>query len=179
MPDVFTRTPLPPGPHEPGHQPWLVFGLPWPDPAMPVAHAAYAVRAPWPVGEPAETAGVFAIADVYAKRHPGQPVVWFSDLTRWLDTLGLDWAGLNIDWPAALEALPHDRLPGVLLGIDVRTHLVLCDATRHGVTIVHADGRRESVTDTERARLHQRMRDLLEATAVDPSGSSAQGRDLR
>lgn len=122
MPDVFTHAPYPPSPHEAGLRHWLVFGLSWPDPAMPVAQAAYAVPLPQPVDESTEIAQVFAIAGVYAQQHPGRPVVWFSDVTRWLDTLGLDWASLGIDWAAVLETLPDDRLPGVVLGIDARTH---------------------------------------------------------
>lgn len=104
---------------------------------------------------------MFAVADAYACRHPDEPVVWFSDLTRWLDVLGLDWARLGVDWHSALDAVAHRRFPGVLLNIDQRTHLVLCDATRHGVTLVHAGGRHERVTEQERSRLHLRMRDLL------------------
>lgn len=178
MLDDSFRSSNPPNPHEPRHQMWLVFGLPWPDPQVAVAHAAYAVRAPWPVDGPA-AAGVFAVVDVYAKQHPGEPVVWFSDVTRWLDTLGLDWARLDIDWQAALDALPNGRLPGVLLGIDARTHLILCDATRQGVTIVHPDARHEGVTETERARLHERMRGLLETTVVETPQLSKPGRGGR
>lgn len=178
MPDDVSRAPYAPIPHSPIHRYWLVFGLPWPDPARPVAPAAYAVRLPQPVDESTMIAQVFAVAGVYAQNHPGQPVVWFSDLTRWLDGLGLDWTELNIDWPAAIEALPCDRLAGVLLGIDARTHLVLCDASRRGVTLVHPDGRHERVTEIERARLHQRMRELLDA-AVEMPAPGEPGRDGR
>ena len=179
MSDDSFRSSYPPNPREPGHQMWLVFGLPWPDPAVPVAHAAYAVRAPWPVDVPAAIAVVFAVVDVYATRHPGEPAVWFSDVTRWLDTVGLDWARLGIDWQAALDALPQGSLPGALLGIDARTHVILCDATRQGMTIVHPDARRESVTEAERARLHERMRDLLETTVVETPQLSEPGRGGR
>lgn len=178
MPDVFSHAPYPPSPHEAALRYWLVFGLPWPDPAMPVAQAAYAVRLPQPVDESAEIAQVVAVAGVYGQRHPGHAVVWFSDLTRWLDTLGLDWAGLGIDWAALLETLPDSGPAGVLLGIDKRTHLILCDATRRGVTLVHPDGRRERVTDAERAQLHQRIRELLETPAEAPTPSEP-GRGVR
>lgn len=147
---------------------WLVFGLPWPGDDVAVAHAAYAVAAPIPDDYVSSLiAQVFAVSQVYTERHPYQAVVWFSDLTRWLDTLDLSWPALGIDWQQALDELPHLRLPGVLLGVDRRTHLILCDASRHGLAITHPGGRHEPVTADERHRLHERMRHLLDEPAAE------------
>jgi hypothetical protein len=172
VPDVAARPPA-------GRPYWLVFGLPWPGEHLAVAPAAYAASAPACGYVSPTLAPVLAVGHAYADRHPKQPVVWFSDLTRWLDTLGLDWPTLGVDWSSALDTLPHSGMPGVLLGIDRRTHLILCDATRHGVTLVQSDGRHEPVTEQERTRLHGHMRELLDrlpAAATQPGpGAPQQG----
>jgi hypothetical protein len=182
MPDTFSLPHLP-GPDRMRCGFWLVFGLPWPDGHVTVAEAAYAVAAPAAVAEsrgggprmggcparagrgaaaPGVSAFFWASPHAWTElRHPGDSVVWFSELTRWLDTLGLTCERLGLDWHRALDTLQHGRLPGVLLGVDQRTHAVLCDASRDGLTVVHPDGRHERVTDQERARRRGRMRELL------------------
>lgn len=176
MPDAFSSSPDLAARAPAGRPYWLVFGLPWPGEHLAVAQAAYAACAPASSNASPAIAQVFAVGHAYADRHPTQPVVWFSDLTRWLDTLGLDWPTLGVDWSSALDTLPHSHLPGVLLGIDRRTHLILCDATRHGLTLTHPDGQHEPVTEQERTRLHEQMRDLLHGlpAAARPGTSEPQ-----
>lgn len=177
------ETSIPPHPEavEAAGRYWLVVGLPWPDESVRVAQAAYAVPAPFPAAGTAEIAAVFTLAQAYTQRHPHEPVVWFADLTRWLDRLGLDWAGLGVvDWQRALDALPHMGLPGVSLSIDRRAHLVLCDASRHGMTLWHPAHRSERVTEQERGRLRSRMFEVLRGLSPESQpGSAASGGNPR
>lgn len=164
---------------QPGHRFWLVFGLPWPAGTVEVAEAAYAVAAPYTGDESLLIAQIFAVGQLYAEGLPEGAVVWFSELTRWLDTNGFAWSTLGIDWQQALDELPDPGLPGVLLGIDRRSHLILCDASRNGLIIEHPGGRHERVTNQQRQRLYQRMRDLLERPDSPPRPTGGPGTAAR
>lgn len=112
--------------HDPAY--WLVFGLEWLG-AGPMAEAAAAIA---PGVIPRDQIGydcgqVLGCADIYAARY-GQRVVFFSDLTSLLTSAGHSWAGLGVDWEAALAELSPGTFPALLLTISERAYLLLCDS---------------------------------------------------
>lgn len=54
-------------------------------------------------------------------------VVLFSDLTRMFASAGHSWAGLGVDWQAALDELRVGQHPAMFLTITERAHLLICD----------------------------------------------------
>jgi hypothetical protein len=70
---------------------WLLFGLPWPGGSEP-AEASVALAPPTIPRDDlgGDARDVLAVADVYAEGVSSK-VVFFSDLTLWLDGHGSDW----------------------------------------------------------------------------------------
>lgn len=46
----------------------------------------------------------------YHEGHPGRRLVFMSDLAQWLSSVGLDWARLDVDLVAALDAIAGEML---------------------------------------------------------------------
>lgn len=46
----------------------------------------------------------------YHEGHPGRRLVFMSDLAQWLASVGLDWARLDVDLVAALDAIADEVL---------------------------------------------------------------------
>ncbi|GAB1818187.1 hypothetical protein HerbRD11066_13510 [Herbidospora sp. RD11066] len=103
---------------------------------------------------PQAVATLLDCADVYASEHPGQRVVWFSDITRWLEwEKGSSWRALDVDWEYALEELPERPLLGLYLTVSKRAYWYLINtAKRHEV--FYTNGYSEILTDEERVAVH-------------------------
>jgi hypothetical protein len=133
---------------------WLVHGLPWSGGPTGMQPAAAAIAPPLVrrEGLPADAARILEVADAFHAHH-GMRVAFFSDLTRWLDTQGHDWSSLGADWERGIAAC--DELPGILLTISQRAHIIICDASHGGATLQLPDGSSEQITPQEREVVHQ------------------------
>lgn len=138
---------------------WLLIGLEWPSLQSSMAEGAYVIAPPSVPRHllTRDVAEVLGVADLYAERHPAQRVVWFTDLTRWLDSKATSWAALNVDWEHALHELPDTPVPGLYLTISQRAHGMVCDASRQGIVFHYLDGSSEQVTPEERDRVHEAL----------------------
>jgi hypothetical protein len=55
---------------------------------------------------PKDFADVLGFVDPYAHKHPDHRVVWFADVTRWLEwERDSSWSALGVDWEYALTVL--------------------------------------------------------------------------
>lgn len=146
---------------------WLVHGLEWPQGTGPLREAAIAI-APATVPRARlsrDAADVLAVADAY-HRMAGARVVFFSDTTLWLDRTGGSWETRGTDWETALAELAGEDSAslGLYLTISQRAHVVICDASRQGMTLHFADGRPpERITADERQLVHQVLERQLAA----------------
>jgi hypothetical protein len=118
---------------------WLIFGKEWPEGASEMAWAALAVAPVFSrrVAISREAADVIDVADAYvAQRRPPGKVVYFSDLTRWLDDFGQTWGSRSVDWERVIDELDE----GLRLELQVSSfsHMVLCNASR--AMTIHIEG---------------------------------------
>lgn len=131
---------------------WLLFGLPWPGGPDPAEAAVVFAPSIIPRGQLGHDAhDILAIADTYVDAIPGK-VVFFSDLTLWLERHGDTWPNRGTDWEAGKDELLNLAIPAVWLALDRLSHLILCDATREGVTLHYPD-HTEQITPTQRQAL--------------------------
>lgn len=140
---------------------WLVHGLPWPDGHAPMQEGAYAI-APTIFRRdllPPDAARILAVADAFHAESRAR-AIFFSDLTRWLDARGSDWASLDTDGEGGLAFC--DELPGLFLTISQRAQAIICDASREGLTMYYPGGRSEKITPEERQVVH----DVIEQRLV-------------
>lgn len=141
---------------------WLVYALPWPDPDVSMAEAAFAL-APACVpkkGLPNHVTGVLGVAEIYAREHPGERMIWFSDITSWLSSKDKSWAYMRIDWEDALLTIPRLQILGLYMTISRRAHSHLSNAG--SMTLVYGDGTSEELTEQERWKVHEAFIDQLE-----------------
>ncbi|HSA52061.1 MAG TPA: hypothetical protein VLH10_18395 [Yinghuangia sp.] len=142
---------------------WLVIGLAWPDGSAPTRDAAFAVAPPLiPRARVSSDArDILAVADAYQRALPGR-VLLFSDLTRWLAGNDSNWAARGTDWEAAIDELTErNPAPGMYVRISQRAHIVICDATREGMTLHYADGGSERLRPEERVLVREALADRL------------------
>ncbi|MFE3022287.1 hypothetical protein [Streptomyces sp. NPDC059256] len=117
---------------------WLVYALPWPEDARdePQAEAAVVIAPPLIAGRtlealPDHILGVLAWTQEYADEHPDQEIIFFTDVTRWLEwEKGLSWVSLGIDWERALTDIPEEPLLLLYLTINRRAYRHLIDTAR-------------------------------------------------
>ncbi|WFE60101.1 hypothetical protein [Micromonospora sp. WMMD712] len=148
---------------------WLMFGLPWPttDPNVNMAEAAYVLAPPTIPpklrdGLSRDAADLLGFVDLYASEHPKQRVVWFSDVTRWLEwEKGRSWSTLGVDWESALGELLHLPFLGLYLTISGRAYHHLIN-TAKCFRVTYADGFSEVLTDQEREAVHEAFTRTLE-----------------
>lgn len=143
---------------------WLVCSLPWSSPpGTPIAEAAYAMA---PSLLPAsqvsdEVNEVFRVASQFADARRTN-VVFFSDLTKWLDQGDADWASLGVDWERAVEGVQEAPTPGLFLTVSQRAHIILSDASRNGAVLHFTNGASEQTTPEERELVRDALRQQLE-----------------
>jgi hypothetical protein len=145
---------------------WLLFGLPWPGgPGPAEASVAFA-----PPTIPRDDLGgdardILAVADAYAEGVPSK-VVFFSDLTLWLDGHGSDWPGRGTDWEEGKDELLNSPIPALYVTLTQVGHSVLCDASRQGMTLHYPD-RTERITPTQRQEFRSALEERLLADWPD------------
>jgi hypothetical protein len=140
---------------------WLVLGLPWPDETRDGwGECAVAIAPPMiPRTLVSKNAGValdLATGLARAPEGPGR-VVFFSDLTLFLDRQGKDWASLGIDYEAVIDELVTAPVPQLYLSLTQKAHAILCDASRQGMRLVSPNGEVEVITP----QLRRDVRDAI------------------
>ncbi|OKJ41244.1 hypothetical protein AMK24_05215 [Streptomyces sp. CB02366] len=148
---------------------WLMHALPWPttDPNVGMAEAAHVIApSTVPSGQrdrlPQDVADLLGYVDVYASEHPDQRVVWFTDVTRWLEwEKGSSWSALGVEWEHALAELARLPLLGLYMTVNRRAyHHLINTAERFRVT--YTDGHSEVLTDGERRAVHEAFEHKLD-----------------
>lgn len=89
-----------------------------------MAEAGHVIASPTvPAGQrdrlPPDVADLLGFVGGYASEHPDQRLIWFTDVTRWLEwEKDSSWSALGVDWEHPLAQLTrppcgHDRVtPG-------------------------------------------------------------------
>jgi hypothetical protein len=134
-----------------------MFGLPWPGgpgPAEATVALAPSIISRDELGDDARD--ILDVADAYAECTPSK-LVFFSDLTLWLDCHGSDWGARRTDWEAGVDELIGGPFPALYFALDQVSHAILCDASRQGLILYYRDGS-EQVTPVRR----QELRSVLE-----------------
>jgi hypothetical protein len=103
---------------------------------------------------PSHVEDVVGFTRLYAREHPAQRVVWFTDVTRWLDTKDQSWNSLGVDWERALLEIPELPILGLYMTISQRQYSHLGNAAKRH-TIFYLDGTREELTEEEREVVHK------------------------
>ncbi|MET8629634.1 hypothetical protein ABZW30_38900 [Kitasatospora sp. NPDC004669] len=143
---------------------WLAHALDWPQTGGPYRECAQAL-APSMVPRQMvsrDVADVLAVADAYQKEQPTRRLVFFSDLTLWLDQQGSDWTRRGTRWEMALCDLEEAPAPALFLTLSQYHHAILGDAGREGATMYFTDGRVEKVTPEDREVARTFMQQTLE-----------------
>src|SRR5689334_21849511 len=114
---------------------WLMYALPWPsrDPEVSMAEAAFAL-APgcvWLKDLPKDVDDVFGFTELYAREHPDQRLIWFTDVTRWLGAQGRSWSALGVDWEYALATITEMPILGFYMTISHRAYCHLINTAEH------------------------------------------------
>lgn len=147
---------------------WFVAALEWPGGEL--AEAAFAV-APELIprdGLSNDAFQVLGCADLYASKHAIR-VVLFSDLTRMFASAGHTWAGLGVDWQAALDELRTGPYPAMFLTITERAHLLICDPSQAGAE-QERDLVRQTIGDTLAADWPPYLRRLISSGQASREG---------
>ncbi|MBV7246433.1 hypothetical protein [Streptomyces sp. MW-W600-10] len=149
---------------------WLMYALPWPatDPNADMAEAAHVIAPPTvPAGQrdrlPPDVADLLGFVGVYASEHPDQRVIWFTDVTRWLEwEKDSSWSALGVDWEHALAQLTRPPFLGLYMTVNRRAyHHLINTAERFRVT--YTDGHSEVLTGEERQAVHEAFERKLDA----------------
>ncbi|MEE4543051.1 hypothetical protein V2S66_13870 [Streptomyces sp. V4-01] len=137
---------------------WLMYALPWPERGASggMAEAAHVIAPPTVDRRTrgamsGHAADMLDYVELYAREHDGQRLIWFTDVTRWLEwEKGRSWADLGVDWQQALGGLQGQPLLGLYMTISQRAHFHLINTAE--VFELHSlDGTSEILTDEERA----------------------------
>ncbi|HWL42591.1 MAG TPA: hypothetical protein VNQ73_06580 [Ilumatobacter sp.] len=88
---------------------------------------------------------VLVAADAFRDLDPGQQVVFFGEVTRWLvREKKLTWAELNVDWAAGLAYLGHN-VPNYMCDCDPKTARIIANAADRLMWLDPATGRTHPV----------------------------------
>jgi hypothetical protein len=144
---------------------WLVYAMDWPNDESdsPMAEAAFAF-APHSVTKQMQkhVRDVVGFTTVYAHEHPGQRVIWFTDVTRWLTEQEQSWSTLGVDWERALAEIPTLPVLGLMMTVNRRAYQHLVTAAAKA-TVHYLDGSSEVLTDHERKAVHRAFEEKLDA----------------
>ena len=106
---------------------------------------------------------VLATADAYHALHPGQRIVFFSDVTRWLvKEKQTTWGELHVDFQVALAHLDH-RATNLVLDTDLVTATIIATPADR-VLVAARDGTTSITIDT--APIKQMILDVVDAELV-------------
>ena len=78
----------------------------------------------------------------------GNRVIFLSDITLWLNDIGLSWERIGVDFPAAQAEL-EQQVPGLFMTVSSRAHMILCSTARR-LTIHYTSGGTAEVPPEER-----------------------------
>ncbi|PPK65039.1 hypothetical protein CLV40_11682 [Actinokineospora auranticolor] len=141
---------------------WVVHALDideWSTEAMVEGAFAFDTRFVKEGTHPPHALDVASCCRRYAREHPDQRVVFFTDVTRWLDEQGSSWAALEVDWLSALNYIPGNTL-GLFMTVSRRALMHIGNAA-----IVHrvhyGDGSSEVLTEGERDAVRQALAEKL------------------
>jgi hypothetical protein len=153
---------------------FLVTGLPWPEDQADaeVAEAAFAivpqvtqaVRPAGPDGTPVPLGRDLAMmldagsrcAATLSKR-----ALFLSDITRWLDDIGLNWDRIGVDFETAQNELEQQAI-GLYLALAQRAYTILCSASRT-LTIHYTSGLIAEVPPEDRELVRAKFEEVLDA----------------
>ncbi|MGW2401754.1 hypothetical protein ACWCYY_34895 [Kitasatospora sp. NPDC001664] len=147
---------------QPGY--WLAYALAWPQGEGPYRECAQTL-APSLVPRQMvsrDAADILTVADAYQQEHPDRRLVFFSDLTLWLDGKGSDWGRRGTDWEGGLRELENAPVLGLFLTLSAYHHAILADSSREGATIYFSDGLVEKVTPQAREAARMFMQQTME-----------------
>jgi hypothetical protein len=148
---------------------WLLFGLPWPDDQRQQAEAALAVAPPIIPRSilGGDSLDILTVADAYVKASSAESnVVFFSDLTLWLDHHGSTWSSRGTDWEAGKEELLNSEVAALYLTLSHLAHTILCDASRNGTIVYYRDSTVQ-ITPAHRQDLRTMIANRLSADWPD------------
>jgi hypothetical protein len=103
----------------------MLFGLPWPDDQEQQAEAALAIAPPIIPRSilRGDSLDIVTVADAYVKAIPAEiNVVFFSDLTLWLDHHGSTCSSRGTDWEAGKEQLLNSDVAALYLTLSHLAH---------------------------------------------------------
>lgn len=145
-------------------QMWLVFGTDWAGGRDDLfGEAAMAVvPSQMPLSLLSRAGRDVVQLSVAVGRQLGHRAVFFTDLTAALDEQGQSWAGLGLDWEAALQELQDAPVLGLHLSVSRRAHSILCWSGR-GRLVMHSpdDPAGEEIAVAEREAVRAAITDAL------------------
>lgn len=153
---------------------FLVAGLPWPDDQADadMAEAAFAI-APYvtEVLRPADADGkpiplgrdlaLMLDAGSRCAKALDKRVLFLSDITLWLDGVGLSWARTGIDFAAAKNELEHQS-PSMFLTVSQEAYTILC-CTAQNLTIHYTSGTEAEIPPEQRELVRASLESALDA----------------
>ena len=153
---------------------YLVTGLPWPEDQADaeVAEAGFAiapqvtqaVRPAGPDGKPVPPGRDLAVMLDAGSRCAvalGKRVLFLSDITRWLDDIGLNWDRIGADFETAQNELEQQAI-GMYLALSQRAYTILCSASRT-LTIHCISGFTAEVPPEDRELVRAKLEEVLDA----------------
>ncbi|MGE7436992.1 hypothetical protein [Kitasatospora sp. NPDC001175] len=143
---------------------WLAHALAWPQGDGPYRECAQALAPPLVPRQMVsrDAADILAVADAYQKTQPSRRLIFFSDLTLWLDGQGSDWGLRGTDWEGGLRELENAPALALFLTLSGYHHAILADSSREGATLHFSDGLVEKVTPEAREAARAFMQQTLE-----------------
>lgn len=152
---------------------FLVAGLPWPDDHAntEMAEAAFAI-APYVTeavrpldadGKPIPLARDLSLmleAGSRCAKALGKRVLFLSDITLWLDGIGLNWARIGVDFAIAQYEL-EQQSPSLFLTVSQKAYAILCSAN-YNLTIYYASGTKAEVPPEERELVRTSLESALD-----------------
>jgi hypothetical protein len=153
---------------------FLVAGLPWPEDhanaemaeaAIAIApHVTEVVRPVDADGKPTPLGRDLALTlDVGSRcaKVLGKRVLFLSDITLWLDGIGLTWARIGVDFATAQHEL-EQQSPSMFLTVSQKAYAIFCSAS-HNLTAYYASGTKVEVAPEERERVRESLERALDA----------------
>jgi hypothetical protein len=143
---------------------WLVFGIEWSGGRGDLfAEAAVAVAPTQiPLGLLSRDSRNILQLSAAVGRQLGHRTVFFTDITAFLEERGQSWAGLDVDWEAALAELERAPVASLYLSLSDRAHVILCWTGRGRLVLHTPDTPQGQVVDVaEREAVRAALTNLL------------------
>lgn len=151
---------------------FLVAGLPWPEDhadanlaeaAFAIApHVTEAIRPSDEDGKPIPLGRDLVLmldAGSRCAKALGKRVLFLSDITLWLDEIGLTWARIGVDFATAQNEL-EQQSPSLFLMVSQKAYAIVCSTSRS--LTIHYAGTVAEVPPEERERVRARLESALD-----------------